>query len=54
VHLYVAPIVLGDEAVAWLDSEMLSIASLLERHVTPLGADVFMEGYVHGIDRISR
>jgi len=50
VHLYVAPIMLGEEAVAWLDTETLSIASLLDRRVTPLGADVFMEGYVHGID----
>ena len=50
VHLYVAPIILGDEAVAWLDTDMLSIASLRERRVTPLGADVLMEGYVHGID----
>jgi diaminohydroxyphosphoribosylaminopyrimidine deaminase/5-amino-6-(5-phosphoribosylamino)uracil reductase len=50
VHLYVAPFILGDEAVEWLDTEVLSIASLLERRVTPLGADVFMEGYVHGID----
>jgi diaminohydroxyphosphoribosylaminopyrimidine deaminase/5-amino-6-(5-phosphoribosylamino)uracil reductase len=50
VHLYVAPSILGEEAVAWLDTEVLSIASLLDRRVTPLGADVFMEGYVHGID----
>lgn len=50
VHLYVAPTNLGNEAVAWLGTDTLSIASLLDRRVTPLGPDVFMEGYVHGID----
>lgn len=50
VHLYVAPTPLGEASVAWLDTGMLSIAALADRHVTPLGPDVFMEGYVHGID----
>ena len=50
VHLYVAPMTLGDDAVAWLDRETMSIAGLFDRCVTPLGPDVFMEGYVHGID----
>lgn len=50
VHVYVAPVTLGDRALPWLDSDTLSIAALLERRVTPLGPDVFMEGYVHGID----
>lgn len=50
VHLYVAPMTLGDEAVSWLDADTVSIASLIDRRVTPLGPDVFMEGYVHGID----
>jgi diaminohydroxyphosphoribosylaminopyrimidine deaminase / 5-amino-6-(5-phosphoribosylamino)uracil reductase len=50
VHLYVAPITLGNEAMPWLDAGTVSIASLLDRRVTPLGPDVFMEGYVHGID----
>ena len=50
VHLYVAPVTLGRDAMAWLDADTVSIASLLDRHVTPLGPDVFMEGYVHGID----
>ncbi len=50
VHLYVAPMTLGDEAVAWLDRDTMSIAGLFDRRVTPLGPDVFMEGYVHGID----
>ena len=50
VHLYVAPMTLGNEAMPWLDAETVSVASLLDRRVMPLGPDVFMEGYVHGID----
>jgi diaminohydroxyphosphoribosylaminopyrimidine deaminase/5-amino-6-(5-phosphoribosylamino)uracil reductase len=50
VHLYVAPMTLGSEALPWLDADTISIASLVDRRVTPLGPDVFMEGYVHGID----
>jgi diaminohydroxyphosphoribosylaminopyrimidine deaminase/5-amino-6-(5-phosphoribosylamino)uracil reductase len=50
VHLYVAPMTLGAEAVSWLETDVVSIASLVDRQVTPLGPDVFMEGYVHGID----
>jgi diaminohydroxyphosphoribosylaminopyrimidine deaminase / 5-amino-6-(5-phosphoribosylamino)uracil reductase len=50
VHLYVAPMTLGEDAVSWLDADTVSIASLIDRRVMPLGPDVFMEGYVHGID----
>ena len=50
VHVYIAPVTLGDAALPWLDSDTVSIASLVDRHVMPLGPDVFMEGYVHGID----
>jgi diaminohydroxyphosphoribosylaminopyrimidine deaminase / 5-amino-6-(5-phosphoribosylamino)uracil reductase len=50
VHLYVAPMTLGDQAVSWLDVDTVSVAALVDRRVTPLGPDVFMEGYVHGID----
>jgi diaminohydroxyphosphoribosylaminopyrimidine deaminase/5-amino-6-(5-phosphoribosylamino)uracil reductase len=50
VHLYVAPRLLGPQGVAWLDSGQLSVAALAERQTVPLGPDVFMEGYVHGID----
>ena len=50
VHLYLAPMMLGAQAISWLDAETMSIAALIERQVTPLGPDVFMEGYVHGID----
>ena len=50
VHLYVAPMTLGDDAVSWLDVDTVSLAALVDRRVTPIGPDVFMEGYVHGID----
>jgi diaminohydroxyphosphoribosylaminopyrimidine deaminase / 5-amino-6-(5-phosphoribosylamino)uracil reductase len=50
VHLYVAPMTLGEDGVSWLETDTVSIASLVDRRVIPLGADVFMEGYVHGID----
>jgi diaminohydroxyphosphoribosylaminopyrimidine deaminase/5-amino-6-(5-phosphoribosylamino)uracil reductase len=50
VHLYVAPMTLGEEAMSWLETDTVSIASLVDRRVVPLGPDVFMEGYVHGID----
>ena len=44
------PMTLGDAALPWLDADTVSIASLVDRRVMPLGPDVFMEGYVHGID----
>ena len=50
MHVYIAPVTLGDAALPWLDSDTVSIASLVDRQVMPLGPDVFMEGYVHGID----
>jgi diaminohydroxyphosphoribosylaminopyrimidine deaminase/5-amino-6-(5-phosphoribosylamino)uracil reductase len=50
VHLYVAPDPLGSLGVPWLEPDVLRIASLADRRVTPCGPDVFMEGYVHGID----
>jgi diaminohydroxyphosphoribosylaminopyrimidine deaminase/5-amino-6-(5-phosphoribosylamino)uracil reductase len=50
VHLYLAPVVLGADGVSWLDRSVLSFPSLFDRRIVTLGADVFMEGYVHGID----
>lgn len=50
VHLYVAPMTLGEDAVSWLESDVISVAALVDRRVTPIGPDVFMEGYVHRID----
>ncbi len=50
VHLYLAPVTLGIDGVLWLDVETLSLASLVDRQMTPIGRDVLIEGYVHGID----
>jgi len=50
VHLYVAPVSLGADAVAWLDPAVVPVTALADRRTTPLGPDMFMEGYVHGID----
>ena len=50
VHLYIAPVTIGAAGVSWLDSDTLTVASLADRRVMPCGPDVFMEGYVHGID----
>ena len=50
VHVYVAPVKVGDGGVAWLETEMVGVASLADRRVMQLGPDVFMEGYVHRID----
>lgn len=50
VHLYVAPITLGGDGPMWLDGDTIAGAALTERQTLVLGCDVFMEGYVHGID----
>jgi diaminohydroxyphosphoribosylaminopyrimidine deaminase/5-amino-6-(5-phosphoribosylamino)uracil reductase len=50
VHLYIAPITIGPAGVSWLDSNTLPVVSLADRRLTACGPDVFMEGYVHGID----
>jgi diaminohydroxyphosphoribosylaminopyrimidine deaminase/5-amino-6-(5-phosphoribosylamino)uracil reductase len=50
VHLYIAPIMIGPAGVSWLDSNTLPVVSLADRRMTACGPDVFMEGYVHGID----
>jgi diaminohydroxyphosphoribosylaminopyrimidine deaminase / 5-amino-6-(5-phosphoribosylamino)uracil reductase len=50
VHLYIAPITIGPAGVSWLDSNTLPVVSLADRRMTACGPDVFMEGYVHGID----
>ena len=49
VHLYVAPMSFGG-GVRWLEADELRVAALADRAVMPCGPDVFMEGYVHGID----
>ena len=50
VHLYIAPVTIGDHGVAWLDTHALVVGALADRRVTRCGPDVFVEGYVHGID----
>jgi diaminohydroxyphosphoribosylaminopyrimidine deaminase/5-amino-6-(5-phosphoribosylamino)uracil reductase len=50
VHVYVAPVTLGADGVQWLDPDVVSLPSLADHQVTPLGRDMFIEGYVHGID----
>ncbi len=48
VRLYVTPHVLGPEGVPLLDGRPFASGALIERRVEPLGADVLLEGYVHG------
>jgi diaminohydroxyphosphoribosylaminopyrimidine deaminase/5-amino-6-(5-phosphoribosylamino)uracil reductase len=48
VRLYVTPHVLGRHAVRFLNGRRFSTAALRERRIEPIGADVMIEGYVHG------
>ncbi len=48
VRLYVTPQVLGEAGVPLLDGRPLASGALAERRIEPLGADVLIEGYVHG------
>ena len=48
VRLYVTPHVLGPDGVPLLDGRPFTSAALIGRRVEPLGADVLIEGYVHG------
>lgn len=50
VHMYVAPMTLGDEAVGWLDGPVISHPAVFEQRVRPLGEDVLIEAYVHRTD----
>jgi diaminohydroxyphosphoribosylaminopyrimidine deaminase/5-amino-6-(5-phosphoribosylamino)uracil reductase len=50
VHLYVSPMTIGAEGVAWIDADTVSMAALADRRTVALGPDTFMEGYVHRID----
>jgi diaminohydroxyphosphoribosylaminopyrimidine deaminase/5-amino-6-(5-phosphoribosylamino)uracil reductase len=47
VHLYVAPIALGEAGVPLLDGRSFSPALLADARVDQLGPDVLIEGYVH-------
>ena len=48
VHLYAAPISLGEEGVPWLPADVLS--DLVACRVQALGPDTFTEGHVHRAD----
>jgi diaminohydroxyphosphoribosylaminopyrimidine deaminase/5-amino-6-(5-phosphoribosylamino)uracil reductase len=48
VRLYVTPHVLGPDGVPFLGGHPFASADLVDRRVEPLGADVLIEGYVHG------
>ncbi len=48
VHLYIAPALLGPQAVDWIGGGRLSWDGLESRRATWLGDVVLVEGYVHG------
>jgi len=48
VQLFVAPMVLGTGAVDWIPLPQAAIAALAELRTLPVGADVLIEGMVHG------
>lgn len=48
VRLYVTPQVIGAEGVPLMDGRPFESGALIDRHTEPLGADVLVEGYVHG------
>ncbi len=50
VHLYVAPMTIGADGVSWIGPERVAVDALVDCRTIALGPDVFMEGYVHGID----
>ena len=49
VQMYVAPVVLGRGGVPVFNARPVPIAGLKELRVETLGADVVVEGYVHGV-----
>jgi len=48
VRLYVAPVTLGADGVRLLDGRPFRSTALVHRQAEQLGADVMIEGYVHG------
>jgi riboflavin biosynthesis pyrimidine reductase len=50
VQLYIAPCALRPGGVPWLDARVLSMATLPDLRVVPLGPDVLIEGHVHRVD----
>jgi len=50
VQMYVAECVLGDDGVNWLPEAVMSAARITARSARPIGNDVLLEAYVHGVD----
>ncbi len=50
IELFVASSIIGTEGVEWNALPDGAIASLQELSARPIGTDVLIEGYVHGID----
>lgn len=48
VRLYVAPRVLGEGGLKFLNGRPFSVTALAGRRAEPLGPDILIEGYVHG------
>jgi diaminohydroxyphosphoribosylaminopyrimidine deaminase / 5-amino-6-(5-phosphoribosylamino)uracil reductase len=50
LQVYIAPCLLGDEGLPFLDECRVSLAALVDSRVTVQGPDVLVEGYVHRLD----
>ena len=48
VRLYVTPFTLGPNGVPLLNGRGFKPGELVDLRIEPLGADVLLEGYVHG------
>lgn len=48
VQMYVAPSLLGERGLRWIEAPVVSASHVHSRSATPLGADVLIEAYVHG------
>jgi diaminohydroxyphosphoribosylaminopyrimidine deaminase/5-amino-6-(5-phosphoribosylamino)uracil reductase len=48
VQLYIAPRILGDRCVKWMDPERFSVGELVDRRARWFGDEVLVEGHVHG------
>lgn len=50
VQVFMTPVVLGGDGVAWLDDAEIALDDLHDRRTLALGNDVMTEGYVYGAD----
>lgn len=50
VQIYVGACVIGNAGVDWLPDPVMSSSRVERRSARPLGADVLLEGHVHGTD----